>query len=287
VTAAEGETFLLMDSVTHWLQLDRTLRPLRGVHLSSKPQPGEVITLWAAHQAPTGLFAVADRRIAEGPPEVVIFRSGSLSLDPVEVLATLRRSSRWESFFLSLWPVFATAGGDVFALRVDRQGSLFQLTPAPKPLRAFPPGLEKLPVLPPSKGPDNQVIWSKVLARSKAVAGIYGGEKNLFVLHHERRRDSPETTLWILTEIDPRKDRLVRQRVLPTTAAKLILAPGKEFWLALEQGPMTDLGQQATESLLWIPTAWIEGPASPLPSLESWSGPATAQALEDHCLAAP
>ena len=84
----------------------------------------------------------------------------------------------------------------------------------------------------------------------------------------------------MLSEIDPGKDALVRNLALPTIAEKLVLAPGKENWIALEQGPQTDLARQKTESLLWVPTEWIEGKTSPLPRVWEGSAPEPLPPLE-------
>ncbi|MEM7584537.1 MAG: hypothetical protein AAF560_14200 [Acidobacteriota bacterium] len=61
---------------------------------------------------------------------------------------------------------------------------------------------------------------------------------------------------WILHEIDPRGGQTLRRVLLPSTAGRLHLIPGRSFWTAIEESSIPNLGESdAGTNLLFLPAS--------------------------------
>jgi hypothetical protein len=65
---------------------------------------------------------------------------------------------------------------------------------------------------------------------------------------------------WKLTEIDPRRDRVLREVEVPSAAERLRLIPGDRAWVALEENSAPVLGDQGSQGAraLFLPTHELE-----------------------------
>ncbi len=154
--------------------------------------------------------------------------------------------------------LLAHADGAAYALRLVEPPFIAQITPDRRQLRAFPQGFEKLPALPERRGAAAAAIQFKALEQATVPLALYGRGSFLYLL--TRQPGSEGKTRWRVSQIDPRRDTLIRTLELPTRANHVVLAPGAQFWAVIEKGPVIASGKQEIPSMLLIPAAWIEDP---------------------------
>jgi hypothetical protein len=97
---------------------------------------------------------------------------------------------------------------------------------------------------------------AEAMERSTSVAGIYGSQRFLHVLVRLVLSDSGEKT-WTLIRIDPQRDLIVGETVLPISAPHILVIPGPQYWAFVEKGRVRAFGEQEADSLLLVPSAWI------------------------------
>lgn len=133
--------------------------------------------------------------------------------------------------------------------------ALWQIAPDHERLKALPPNLVEMVQIPEFGGREGSVASARFRERSRLPHALYGRGDDLFLL---AREPADGATRWLLHQIDPVGDRLVRTLTLSTRAPHLFLIPGAEQWAVIEKGPVTGIGIQEIRSALLLPTAWIE-----------------------------
>lgn len=165
-----------------------------------------------------------------------------------------------ERFFGLSEPLMASVGHRAYLLTfLEEELALFELTPSPRRLEAFPAGFSRSPPMPASEGREGTAANYALLESSKLPRGLYSRGAFLYLL---TREPAPEGTRWRLHQIDPAADRLMHSMTLPTRANHIFLVPGAERWAIVEKGPVVAAGQQAIPSAVLVPSAWIENPES-------------------------
>ena len=195
---------------------------------------------------------------ARQPDNTWTFGIQRAKLSPLQRVKTteeMRLDSKAGTLYTTLSPEVALANGNPYVLRFDEPSYLLDVRTHQR-LKAFPQGFDHLPTLPPITGPDSDVPRDRVLQKSAMPVALYGSGAYLFVL--TRRPASGGKALWELHRIDPVKDVMTGSVILPTSAADLTLAPGRESWAILEKGPLTASSTREMRTLLLVPTAAIE-----------------------------
>jgi hypothetical protein len=97
-----------------------------------------------------------------------------------------------------------------------------------------------------------------LIRQSTMIAGVAGQGEFLYLL--TREPGSGSGTRWLLHQIDPARDKLLRQIQLPTSSSHLIVVPGEKLWALIEKGPVTGSPPvQEIGSVLMIPASLISG----------------------------
>jgi hypothetical protein len=165
-------------------------------------------------------------------------------------------SSEARKFYRLGHPYLTTLGdtayllsmGDTASLvRIPAKGENTQVLTVPVPGR-------QLPALPQFRTYADVPPLMEAIERSTMPVGLYGWEGFLYVLS---RAPSARGTLWTLTKIDPRLDRIVANSRLPTSANHLTVVPGAKKWALVEKGPVVSWGHQETRRVLLVPASQI------------------------------
>lgn len=159
-------------------------------------------------------------------------------------------------------PSLAIADSDIYGVAFGFPSKLYQLSPEVRELGVFPAAYREIPTLPETPGNAlGTAIQLRFLEKQRVAVALYGSGKYLFLL---TRDPLPEhQTKWQLHQIDPQEETLVRTLVLPTHTEHLLLAPGTKYWSLIEKGPVNEVAQHEIDSMVLVPTAWIEDPANP------------------------
>lgn len=248
---ATREGFLVRSRAYEWFQLDSQFRVLH--HLG----PDGPLSLAMIDEVVSGneIFGFGSVRKSS---TTWAFGLQHAKLSPQELIETLEElelDSKAGTLYTTLTPEVALAGGEPYALRFGEPSYLLNVR-THRRLKAFPRGFDHLPVLPPVTGPDSSIPRGKVLEKSTMPVALYGAGAYLYILTRSPASDGK--MFWTLHKIDPVKDVVTGSTVLPTSAADLTLAPGKEFWAILEKGPLTAPSTREMKSLLLVPSAAIE-----------------------------
>jgi hypothetical protein len=162
----------------------------------------------------------------------------------------------------------AVADGEGYFLRLEREPSIFSARRPSVPLAAFPKRYRQIPAMPADRGFDSFRQEMQTLARATMPAGLFGSGDHLYLLTREPHEKGG--TRWLLHALDPATDKIEHVIELPTRAPFLIVAPGLVQWAILERGPYREpMPQQSLDSLLLLPSSWVEAAASPLASEHS------------------
>lgn len=267
IRSAEGG-FAVQDSMSGWAWTDGNLVPQAGVHFpqsssSTGLQPPLVqLAVWDFYPAGRDIFVFGYiRREGEAHAEryfalVTVVDSRVAPKKVIEKVDAYAPSSRFYGMSL---PLLAAAGGGVFGLRFDQTHSILRLDQPELSPQSFPAGFRKTAVLPESPGsPEGSRLGAEAIEAMTLPRALYGRGKFLYLLTRSPERGG---TAWHLHQIDPFADRLVRTVRLPSSAQGLILVPGPEHWILLEQGGMGEYGRPI---IGWVnlPSEWIEDSAS-------------------------
>lgn len=279
LTALDGG-FLLFDAPRHLVRLDPSFAPAGSVWLDratppERPTPGPFFA-WAVTR---GSVVYGFAHLETAPKQ---WQSGWVRMrtDPAVEVSMLRETpagSPEQGFDLCRagYPCAAVAGEKgYFLVQVDPP-RLDEAAASLRPLKAFPAQHRRLPKLPALGGAQGFPRFMKALEQSALAVAVYGRGERVFVL--TRKPLGNGETHWELVQIDPRRDEVVGTKVLPTTARHLTIAPGPRSWAIVEKGSVVAAGEQAIESMLLVPTSWIESTTSPL----------AAAATPPRCAAAP
>lgn len=282
VTWARGR-FLIREPHVKLLWLDADLRSSRGLDLSEH-RAGEgarVGALFNWKLAEDGALFGFGHLETNGDWWGGLFR---LQLEPRLAIQRLRQvelRSLESQIYRLMYPYVATIGDRGYFLTMGAEARILAWEDGEsRMLRRLPARLRGIPPLPRIQGADSVPVVLKGLEMAELAAGLYARGERLYVL--ARRPASAGGTRWTLTEIDPRRETLGHTVVLPTSAAHLVIAPGRERWAVVEKGSVEALGVQDVRSLLLIPAAWIEDPESPLTA----GRPASAERPPD-CVSSP
>jgi hypothetical protein len=248
---ATPEGLLVRNRASDWLWLDRQLKPTKKIGQEGPPRFAMVDEVLVGDD----VIGFGTRRKADQSWIFGIQRIRLNPLRPLEIIDEVQLTSKAGTLYTALNSTVAIAGGVPYALRFAEPSYLLNLTTRSR-LKAFPAGFEELPVLPAATGPDSDVPRARVLEKAKLPVALYGSGALLYLL--TRQPDADGKTVWRLHRIDPVKDRLIGSITLPTSAAKLELAPGKDIWAILEKAPQKASAQQDVISLLLVPAITIE-----------------------------
>jgi len=263
---ATNEGYLLANGSTRLIWFDQEIKPIRSLDLQMTRSVSRV-------RGPPGFRALFAHDFAQIGDQVVVYGSVLTAEKLIERawvrlnVPTGELTEISEEVELDLpglhmelltSPLLAHVDGGAYALRLVEPPFIAQITPDRRHLRAFPEGFERLPTLPNERGRAAAAIQFKALERATAPMGLYGRGSYLYLL--TRQPGSEGKTRWRVSQIDPRRDTLVRTLDLPTSANHLYLAPGAQYWAVVEKGPVVVAGQQEITSILLIPSTWIEDP---------------------------
>src|SRR5215203_175430 len=159
----------------------------------------------------------------------------------------------------------ASLGSDGYFLQMSSEGQIYRV-PADGhgraiALKAFPEDYKSIPRLRAvSAGPSSDKALFEEIEGLKIPVGLYGGfDGFLYLLTRQPRED--RKTLWLLHQIDPRRDQVLGQIELPTSAAHLTIVPGRDNWYVFEKGPVQSASQQRIATMLTIPSSLIRSRA--------------------------
>lgn len=123
------------------------------------------------------------------------------------------------------------------------------------PLEAFPRAIRRRPELPAFDRPNDLVELMAEVEASTMPTGIYGWKGYLWIVW---RRPGIEGQEWLLTKIDPERDKVEGTVILPSQAHHLLVVPGPHYWALVEKGVVRGWGTQSIDSMRLIPADLIE-----------------------------
>ncbi|MGH9382041.1 MAG: hypothetical protein ACRD2Z_15715 [Thermoanaerobaculia bacterium] len=275
-----GDQFLLVDRADRVVRLDDDLVPTRSWRLRELP----VLDRMSAGDQAAHVMTISSI-VGRGSDEVIGVVNamdgtaarlgiGRLTLGgrpQIEVMEWLGGTT--ESLLQHYGvanPAVAVVGDSVYALRFDNEPRIAQIIPVVRELASFPEGFDEMPVLPAVRGSADSVAFFGLLERARTPTGLLGYRDQLFLV--TRQPQSTGGTRWMLHQIDPEKDVLVRSIQLPTSSNHIVVVPGSVDWAIVEKGPVVGPGQQAIRRAVMVPAAWIENPDEWVTDLSSRCG---------------
>lgn len=264
--AAVDDGYIVSERSQHLIWLNHALEPFDGLFLDRRAAIDTVAEIalfqWAA--TPHGqIFMVADVKRDDGGwvPGYHSLELGTESSLQTHLVTKVEDDDR--RFYTRAIPMVAIAAGKGYFLRLEREPYIFAADRPSASLSAFPKRYRQIPVMPPDQGFGSFRQEMETLARATMPAGLFGRGDRLYLLTREPRQEGGAR--WQLHAIDPVADRLDHVIELPTRASFLVVAPGPEQWAVLELGPYRDpMPQQDLDSLLLLPSSWVDDAASPL-----------------------
>jgi hypothetical protein len=251
--------YLLIDRASRLLFLDSRFVPQWSRNLRSEVTGSDSVTISDAAWLNTGRDLIALGQTSKAGE----WWEGFLRLSLLPIPSVEERVQEVPSGSLSnllyrlTLPVLAAAAGEVYALSYTDPPALIRLSHGKRVLRAFPSEFRGLPQI--SEGPGGARESSRLyheLERSAYAVSLYGRGDHLFLL--TRAPAAAQATTWALTQIDPRRDEVIRTITLPTAANHLDVAPGPRQWALVEKGRVVHSGKQQIGSIVLLPTAWVE-----------------------------
>ncbi len=297
-TTSDG-VLVVEEGEGRWIWLDVEGQPLREVALlaESRSASGALGGIFAWTLVGEEMLAFGDIELADGSWESGFVRVPLASPAEFELLHPTALDSPARLFYRYGQNFVARVGAKGYFLAMENPPAIYEMSPAdatdraPRRLRSFPGPHEELavlPRLPQAGGIGAAQRIAEAMERSTGVVGIFGGRRFLQVLARFVAPDTG-TVSWSLLQIDPQRDQLLGGFTLPTSAPHLLVVPGPQYWAFVEKGRVRDLGEQDVDSLLLIPTAWVEDPRSAPGSLRMgtpyWQADATPAAVRNRELA--
>jgi hypothetical protein len=260
-----GDGYLVEQEDGDFVELGSSLEILDEVDLLEKArQPGgAVASVFGWVPLGRSLVTISDVRLADGGWNTGFLRVPLAHPSEFEVLQDLSGEGPAAGFYLLGQPYLAAVGGRAYFLTMSASPSICEVTAeAGEPARlrrlgAFPAAFASRPLLPEQTELSQIPALFEGVERSHMAAGLYGWGDYLFVLTRRPGAVSGKTR-WSLTQIDPRRDEIVRTFDLPTTAPHLTVIPGDASWALLEKGHIRGFGQQDISTLLVIPSSYFE-----------------------------
>ncbi|MEO6191536.1 MAG: hypothetical protein ABIS20_00875 [Thermoanaerobaculia bacterium] len=250
---AMPEGFLVCNSAYEWIWLDRGFKPLRSVAQGLPPKFALISEALVEHDelAGFGTFRKEDGSWSFG------FLQVKLSPAPkvLKVVQEIPYESKGGNLSSILGPLVAKAGEISYGLQLGEPSFILNLRNGQR-LKAFPPGFERLPVLPKNEGEISAAGRVRVVDASTIPVALYGRGAFLYLLTREQQ--ASKKPLWRLHRIDPKKDALLGSVILPTSAMYLELAPGPSVWAVLEESRGAT-SMLKSDALLHIAASAIDG----------------------------
>ncbi len=164
-------------------------------------------------------------------------------------------------YFSHQGPYLAKANGAVYALFFGERPHIERLLPSPGKLAAFPAGYTS-PVLGFNTRENTESAF-RAWENSTAPVALFGRGRFLYLLARRPRAD--QGTEWILFQIDPKRDKMIRSIALPTRAKHVLVIPGPREWAIVEKGGVVAVGggfEQTVGAALFIRSSMIEDPTA-------------------------
>ncbi|HEY0158521.1 MAG TPA: hypothetical protein VGF28_14660 [Thermoanaerobaculia bacterium] len=264
---------VLMHELRNLIGLDATLKPVWGKRLKPHDATAKDVTWFGAPVVFDGALI--------GPMRIGVRRDSWLGYARMQLkgdfasqklVALPAEPSEESRRYTSGGPLVAVAAGGVYVLRFEPEPHLERVLPIPRALSAFPHGFPP-PLAPPSSGPGDMAAADALVRQATMVSAVFGHGDFLYVLTREPGSNSG--TRWLLHQIDPVKDKLLRQMQLPTSASGLIVVPGEHRWAFIEKGPVTgSFPVQEIGSAVMVPAPVISGEVHGPPMLDCSTAPA-------------
>jgi len=105
---------------------------------------------------------------------------------------------------------------------------------------------------------DVETVLAKVEESSMPV-GLFGFHQRLFVVTRVAGHPNAQ---WQVTSIDPGTDRVLGTASIPLDASHVTVVPGPKRWAFIEKGHAYAFGDQAIESVYFVPASRFEGELS-------------------------
>lgn len=268
-----GAEAILIHDLRNIIGLDETLKPVWGKRLNRSEVTQDHVTWFGAPVVFDGAL-ISPMRIGAGGDSWFGYGRIGLGGDftPRKLVSLPAELSEEGNRYRFGGPLVAAAAGGVYVLRFEPEPRLERVLPSPHELSAFPSGFPA-PLVPPVSGPGGMEAADALIRQSTMISGVVGHGDFLYLLTREPGPGSG--TRWRLHQIDPIRDKLLRQMRLPTSANSLIVVPGEKLWAFIEKGPITGSPPiQEIDSALMIPASVIavKDPGSP-PMLDCSTGP--------------
>jgi hypothetical protein len=269
-----GAETILIHELRNIIGLDQTLKPVWGKRLDPRDATQAHVT-WFGQPVVFDGALISPMRIGFGHDAWLGYARIELGGDfaPQKLTALPAESSEEGERYKFAGPLVAAAAGGVYVLRFEPEPRLQRVLPAPRDLSAIPAGFGP-PLMPPVSGPGDMEGADALVRQSTTISGVWGQGKFLYLL--TREPGSGTGTKWLLHQIDPVEDELLRQLQLPTLSNSLIVVPGEKLWAFIEKGPVTGVSPvQDIGSVVMIPASVISGEDRGSPAmLECSTGPA-------------
>ncbi len=181
-------------------------------------------------------------------------------------------------------PYIASIGETGYILFLEQSPKIVEVDLKSHELRElefFPEEFRNRPLLkrdPSVAGREQARIFYEIMERSTMAAGLLALKDHLYLLVKGAMTSSFETDWWLIKIHPGDGGREVSRVQVPTSAAHLTVVPG-EHWAFLEKGevegtPETNAPYMNTETMVIVPSAWIEEPENhPLSSGEGLDCP--------------
>ena len=268
IVSIEGK-YVLWEGAAHLIWLNQYLEPFEGIELAREDWKGDfgvgAVRSWSLVDGGENLVAYGDLL-----DEDESWEDGFFSVDLVG--RTIRKFDvrtvdiQAKLYFTSIYEYSARLDDEVFFLVAEANGKILSLkNDEHRFLKAFPTRFQEVP---PRVDPQKSAIANiretySAIEKTSMPTGLYAGQNELFIMTREPH-DEKDGTRWSLFPLDPEKDEIGEEITLPTTAAHVFLVPGSKYWAVVEKGSVEVGGGQTLESVLLLPTEWIEGETSPL-----------------------
>lgn len=259
-----NEQLVLLNRTDHVLGLDSDLSPAWGAKISDIIFPGEERVTHVRSLVGHEGSIVAKVRINQ-PDGERWWGIGRLVLGDQPSVERLEEfppetTPVGYAYYAFPGPLLARSGSAVYALRFEGGPRIQRILPSPAPLSSFPAGYQT-PNIPRSSGPGSTESHFQAWERSVTPEGLFGRGEFLYLL---TRRPAAGGTEWMVHQIDPAEDRLVRTTTLPTMASHIVVVPGDKEWAIIEKGPvMGNPPEQFIGTAVFVPASFIEDPEAP------------------------
>lgn len=168
----------------------------------------------------------------------------------VNLVATMDTHSKSRNYTRLSYPVLAAAGNKIYILLAEGTPGIYEVTgKGLRRISCFPIGFNVFPEI-------GNVITEKTIAaihsrlrNTSMPVALYGFGEKLFLLLH---RPSTPGHIWSLVQIDPVAEKLIAEKILPTSAADIVLIPGRSRWAIVQKDPVLGLGDQPVHSIVFF-----------------------------------